>query len=255
MLSFPKDDDFFKNDNSLKSLIKTLESYIEIQFEMESVVHAICALKECSFKRQEISPIELGQEEAEMGTILNACKQLIDDYERSKNSIQIMRDDLYKIKDTLGIYTTLMFINPKLVLSLEMVFSGAIITYAKSFNSSQRRTVLNCKKVFGANKELIDFHNKIIELRNKHFAHSEHEYNRHILKYILTEEKNIDLDTSSHAHSEIWVNFNYYLFYKLVVEVKKYLTNEINEKATTIKSKLSSSQLKKLIAAKKNITM
>lgn len=249
MLNFPKDDDFFENNKSLKDLIKTLESYIEIQFEMEGVLNTVCALKECTFESQEFSPIKTSLEQDTKG-LTDSLKPLV---ERNKNSID-MRFDLWRIKDKLGVFNTLMLISPKLVLNLEMFFSGAIITYSKAFKSSQRRSGLNYQKNLGDNNELLDFHKKIIELRNKHFAHSEFEYNKHILKYILTEEKNINLEISSHTSSEFWSSFDYGLFFKLINEIKKYLSNEINSKIATIKSKLSTSQLKRLRAENPTIS-
>lgn len=249
----PTDETVFNSDNALKKLIKVLECYIEINHEMESISQALLGLYDSSDKQKPALKLNFSDKELEdLKQLQNSFAPLIEEYNKSRDPFQVMRDSLDGIKKELGIYSTLMLINSNLVISLELLLSGAIVTYSKSFNGSQRRTSLDADKIFTDTKKL-DFHKYIIDLRNKHYAHSEHELSKHTLKFILTEDSNeIDLNTDTHSWKELWSTFDYIQFFGLLETVKSYLKKEIVGKSSAIKNRLTSEQKKVLMSAYKS---
>ncbi|WP_156139401.1 hypothetical protein [Aeromonas diversa] len=249
MTNMPNDDAFYEDNKSLKSLIKTLESYIEIRFDMENIINAITALNACNFNTVKKEPIFTDAQMKELETLTEDLKEIAHEYEENKNYAQSIRDTLWEIRDELGTYSTLTLINHNLVNSLEMLFSGAIISYAKAFSESQRRTSLDSGKIFKAHPDCYLFHEKVIDLRNKHYAHSQYNYNRHTLKYILSQDgKDIDFSVNTHVQHEIWTNFDYIDFYRTINIVKRFLQIEIKNKINVIKNKLSPTQKEFLLS-------
>ncbi|QFT12985.1 hypothetical protein [Vibrio sp. THAF190c] len=242
MAFIPKDEEFLAGDNGLKNLIRILENYIEIDFEMLEVSQAIEALSS-SFAMKKTPKIQIEDSPFEDLEFLKEIQPLLDSYEKNKNPFQAMRDDIWKYKDEFGTNTVLMLLNPRLLSSLEQLLAGAIVKYTKAFNESQRRTSLNPKKIFKDQKELLDFHNEIVNLRNKHFAHTELALGKHVLKYFISEsEGEIELITDSHTTQELSPTFNYSKFYKLVSFVRSFLSTDIKSKSLTIKRKLTQEQ-------------
>ena len=235
-------------DKRLESIVKKLEDFIEIKFDMIDVRIAISALAQC-FPQNNISQKTNETSNTKWKKFLESneeiIKKLLEDYEKNKNPIQEIRDILWDIKSKIGVVDTLMFINSHLMLSLEMILSGAIITYAKAFASSKRRTTLN-EKIFRA-PELKDYHNYIIELRNQHYAHAELKYNEHILSLLYKDTGlEIEFQTDSHRKSSFCESMNYKLFDMLAREVIHYLDKEIITKINYLKENLTEEQLEEL---------
>ena len=232
-----------KQNKKLSAMVKKIESYVEITGDMLDVEKAIYALKACSSddRRTVVADGNCDPENQSLDYLTSLSKM----YNESKNSWQEMRDDLWKIRDKLGTYQTLILINSNLGLSLEVVFAGAILTYTKAFNSSNGRTKLKDSNIFDK-KEYLDFHMKLVDLRDKHFAHSEYVYNRHILSCIISNDGGLKFNTDTYKSTEFWIQTDYLLFYKLVSKVKKYLECEINNMSANIRNSLSKDEIEKL---------
>ena len=252
MKIIPTEEAAFDSDMSLKKMIKVLECYIEINHEMGSISQALLGLYDSSYEQKSLPNLEFSNEQLEeLKDIENSFAPLIEEYNTSRDPFQVMRDSLRDIKRELGTYSTLMLVNSKLVMSLELLLSGAIVTYAKAFNASQRRTNLDATKIF-TNKEQLDFHKYVIDLRNKHYAHSEYELSKHTLRFMLTEDsEEINLNTTAHSWTELWSTFDYMQLFGLLETVKRYLKKEIAGKSSVIKDRLTPEQKEVLKSAYK----
>ncbi|HHQ4527480.1 TPA: hypothetical protein ACSP1Y_001228 [Aeromonas hydrophila] len=252
MKIIPTEESAFDSDMSLKKMIKVLECYIEINHEMGSIFQALVGLYDSSYEQKPPPHLEFPDEHLEeLKNIENSFAPLIEEYNALRDPFQVMRDSLWDIKRELGTYSTLMLVNSKLVMSLELLLSGVIVTYAKAFNASQRRTSLDATKIF-TNKKQLDFHKYLIDLRNKHYAHSEYTLSKHTLRFMLTEDSDeINLNTTAHSWTELWSTFDYVQLFGLLETVKRYLKKEIAGKSRVIKNRLTPEQKEVLRSAYK----
>lgn len=241
-----KVDKSFIEDERLRKIIQVLESFIEIDFDMMDVCYTIEALRSCS--SEPCRPkATINKEPEESADFIKDLQPLLDEYNRNRNPVQIMRDNIWEYKDKIGVYGVLMFLENRLAMSLEQLLNGAVVKYSKAFNESQRRSVLSPKKIFKNNPECLEFHNYLIELRNKHYAHTELELGKHMLAYVESEDdEKIEFVTDSHTSQEFWPKFDYLRFYQTVEVVREYLKNEMKGKAQAIKNGLSKEQMQGL---------
>jgi hypothetical protein len=114
-----------------------------------------------------------------------------------------------------------MFLSPKLFGSLEILFSGLIINYSKLFISNKNQIKININKVI-KNEELIKFHESIIELRHKHYAHNEQLYSKVCLKYCIENENIVFDESKENIKMEFYQNFDFKKFLLLLENIEKY---------------------------------
>ncbi|MBK8454536.1 MAG: hypothetical protein WAQ53_02395 [Thiofilum sp.] len=249
---FPKEHDMFLNDKKALSIIKKVESYSEIWWEMQDVLTLAESLHEI-FQEKEIykalkekhKDIIIDEE------IMMAINLLAKDYSDNRNEFQKQRDDFQEFISNIGILPALYFLSPKLAMSLEYSLSGAIVTYAKSFNSSIGRVKLtdSVKTIFKDNIELIGFHNNLIDLRNKHYAHTELRANKFFLKYWAHKNSNkINIEENlSHSQARFCETFDYNSFISCINIIMAYLKNQISSMTQTLDNHLSYEQKELLV--------
>lgn len=242
---FPKGHKLFIDDKQVLSIISKIESYSEIWWEMKDVATTVETLYELfqedkikSQMKKQFQDVEIDEETEE------AVKTLSKDYLEKRTDFQKKRDEFQDFISVLGKRTALLFLSSGLVHSLEYLLSGAITTYVKSFNSSTGRSRLKAKDVFKDNVELLDSHEYIIVLRNKHYAHVDIEANRFFLKFQKNNDENgFKIDKNmSHNTVNFSENFKYSKFLKCINVNIIYLEKSISAMTKTLYKKLSSEQ-------------
>lgn len=241
---FPKEDNFYEGNKRLKSLINTIESYIEIEFDIISTREILDVLI-CMDKKSEKQHIKLDPKaQLEIDTLAKEFEI----YKEPENDFNRIRNNIEEARTTLGLYTTLMLLHSGLSLNLELLFSGAILNYYKAFNASKRgRSTLEPNIVYKDHKDFLELHQEIKKLRNKHYAHADLEANKHLLTFLLSKnQKKINFELSSHINSEYWHQFDCKTFYNMTVHLQEFLKTKIELKATQAQEELSESQKEKL---------
>jgi len=91
---------------------------------------------------------------------------------RVRTQLDEDQEAIWAIKARSGSLYVLGFLEPKLLLSLETLFSGIVVGYIQMFNDSKTRLRLSPDSVFKNSPDLKDFHVTVIQrLRDLQYAH------------------------------------------------------------------------------------
>lgn len=245
MYYFPKEHELIKCDIQLSKIVKNIESYREIIWEMNDIKNILESLIDL-YPNKEME--EYYKEQFKDIKMPEGLEELAREYNENRNSFQIQRDCFDDFVNRMGKLNTLMLLSPKLALSLEQLFAGTIITYVKSFNQSTGRSKLNINKITN-DINLINLHQDIIELRNKHYAHVEYKANMFYLKYAKIDNLDISIDKTKfeYTKNEFHQKFDFSMFIKLINTIIDHLKNFLNKQTTEIEKKLTSEQKELLL--------
>lgn len=241
---FPSNHPVFADNNKLHHQIRSLESYHELTYDMLDIQNSIIAINRVAPQDHKAAGDKYSQCQIDEN-LAEALKEFSVSYAKAeKNPVQKMRDALEEIKRDFDTATILLFLCPQFYLSVETMMSGAVVTYIKAFNSSTGRSKLDANDVFAENPALKAFHMNLEELRNKHFAHTELQANKHYLQFIRkTEEKIVTLDRKPpHKEIQFYREINLIEFNKCVHQTICFLQRKIDNLSTTIESVLTEEQ-------------
>lgn len=237
---FPKEDEIFQSNNILK-IIEQTEKYFEIWWELQDIKFSLDAFLDLfPDKDMEISLKKIFKDIK----VPDEIAQLANSYLNNRNEFQKKRDNFEEFINEFGKVGALMFLSPKLFISLEVLFGGLIVNYSKMFVSNKNHIQLNIRDIIKENNELINFHDYIIELRHKHYAHNERQYSKFCLKYKMKNDKIIfNRIKKEHIKQEFYQNFNFKKFYQLVINIENYINKKINNTLESLQSKLTKEQI------------
>lgn len=237
---FPKQPEIFSNDKKLMSSLKTLEDRIEQSYLIHDLNQSLAAITELIKPNPE--PLNLSPElQQEMNELLRDMEPLLQDLPLP-TQLDIDRDTIWSMASRHGKSFVLMHISPHLMMSLEMLFAGTVVSYIRMFNNSKERAKLDYKQVFSSNDELKNIHQNIMSLRNKQYAHIELSDGRHHIGYQVDKNGNITFDVngpqnSRHYHLKMCNDLRECLF-----QVTAYLRADISKRSDKIIGNLSDSQ-------------
>lgn len=243
---FPSNHPAFADPDKLHHLIGSLESYHELTYDMLAIQNSIIAINRVAPQDHKTASEKYSQYKIDENLVA-ILKELSDSYAKAeKNPVQKMRDALEEIKRDFGTAEILQFLCPQFYLSVETIMSGAVVTYIKAFNSSTGRSKLDANDVFAETSDLKAFHMDLEKLRNKHFAHTELQANKHYLQFVRSTEDNIvKLDRNpSHETTQFYRDINLIEFNKCVCQTITFLRRKINDLSSTIESLLTKEQNK-----------
>jgi len=127
---------------------------------------------------------------------------------------------------------------------------AAIVLYAKLFNSSKGRTVLNKNHVFPDPV----LHDSFIDVRDKFLAHQEWNANKHQI-FFFQDSKSLQIRMNPYGQTTripIWPNLNWDGFNVCIDQVKYFLKTRIEDLCNSIVESLNPDQLAFLNGASKN---
>jgi len=238
---FPKNSNLF--DNSTSKKIEQAEKYLALWWELQDIKFSIDSFLDI-FPNDKFE--KKLKEKFKNIQIPNEIIQLAKDYEENKTDFQRKIDDFQDFVSKMGKYGALMFISPKLAFSFEVMFGGMIVSYCKNFNSSKNNIKL-CIEDIVNDANLIELHNKIMELRNKYYAHKEWLTSNFSLKYKIENEQIIfENQKREHIKKEFYENFDFHTFYTLVLEIEKFIDIKIEKILNSIKDNLTKEEIEYL---------
>jgi hypothetical protein len=237
---FPYDHELFKDDIAILEIVKQLEHFVEIKFDMISVATGISALSRFFPSNEEI---KLPPRDEKYHQMMKDMEPFLNKYEKNKTPFQRKRDQLQDLNNDLGHGLTMLFTNPDLVMSLEIILSGILLMYSKAFKSSRRRRILKPRDIF-KNEAQKQLHGDLIDMRDKHFAHSEWEHNKHFLELLVNDSGDqAEPVINKHESAEFCGSINYHQFEILVRNVISYSEHQLHTKRQQLHERLSKPQL------------
>lgn len=241
-IRFPKSNSLFSNDSELMKQIKGLEDRIELRYQSLRLQTALLPLV-----RLYEEPREISERTSEMDpALLKALSVLAAPLRQRSSLFDTDRDRIDEMKRRQGSLYVLGLLSPRLMMSMELLFAGVVTLYIQMFNSSTGRLVLKGKRVY-PDKELRSFHEHMLFLRNKHYAHKATELGRHDLSYTINERGDIELDSGGvHEDAEFHGAERCRTLYKCLDCVIRYLDDEIEKNGVKILDSLTAMQLEAL---------
>ncbi len=242
-IPFPKDCPEFKDNPLILRLISTVEDLIELKYQtiiLKTALSPIITLYYPPASESPKMPIPPELEEA-MKEILASTPPT------SETQIDRDRDAIWNIKYRSGSLYALSFLEPKLVTSLETLFSGVVVGYMQMFNDTEIRLRLNADKVFKGNESLKNFFNDMIKpLRNDQYAHKTSSDGQHHLGFHIDHLGNVVINKNPTHHSYEFHLESCNKLYTCLAHTEKYLTEEITKKSDSLIEKLSQEQISAL---------
>ncbi len=190
---FPKHEKIFSENKAIANKIKTIEDRIEQKYQALDIQSSLLAINEI------ISDPPKPKKESQLTPELLALLSELPKESPPHSQLDIDRDHIWDMIRRHGKLYVLGFTSSRLILSLESLFSGLVISYMKIFSPAGRAQI-EYTKAFSDKKDLKIIHEKIKELRNTHYAHQENEDWRHTLHY-FNENENLIIDTNAPHHS------------------------------------------------------
>jgi len=144
------------------------------------------------------------------------------------------RDAIWEMARRSGKEYVLAFLSPKLWQSLEVLFSGIVVSYIQMFNGGDGRSKLDHSHVFKGNDNLKAAHEKFDSLRNKQYAHKDFEDDRHQLSYFIENQDVIAIDVDGVQHIK---HYHFTLctdLLRCLAKVSSYLKQDIKERGESL---------------------
>ncbi|MCK9701884.1 hypothetical protein LT709_10335 [Pseudomonas syringae pv. syringae] len=242
-IQFPKDHPEFKDAPLSLRLISTVEDLIELKYQtiiLKTALSPLITLYHSPAAKSPKTPIPPELQEA-MKEILAATTPI------SETQLDIDRKAIWNMKHRSGSLYVLSFLEPKLVTSLETLFSGIVVGYMQMFNDTEIRVRLNADKVFKGQEDLKKFFNDMIKpLRNDQYAHKTSSDGQHHLSFHIDHLGNVVINQSPAHHSYEFHIESCHELYICLAHTEKYLTEEITKKSDALIERLSSEQISAL---------
>lgn len=234
---FPKDHPAFSEIRGLKESIKNIEDRIEQTYIVDGLMQSLVVISEITGPKP-VPKIIIGDESSPDMTVFF---ELLLKNAPEPNQFDRDRDAILRLVRRYGKSVVLAFISPKLLMNLEVLFSGIVVGYIRIFNESKGRSQLNYRDVF-KNNDLREVHKKINALRNQQYAHIDISVGRHQLFYKVDKSGGIFIDADAPQNSQ-----HYYLemcgsLHQCLACVRDYLRTDIKKKSDKLIDKLSESQ-------------
>ena len=233
---FPKDHKAFVGDKSLRGRIKSLEDRIEQSYQAHQLMQSLLAISEI-IETNPAPKRTLPMSPDPLAILEEICKDAPPPTQLDKD-----RDAIWEMARRSGKQYVLAFLSPKLWQSLEVLFSGIVVSYIQMFTGGDGRSKLDHSHVFKGNDDLKVAHEKFDSLRNKQYAHKEFEDDRHQLSYFADNQGVIAIDVDGVQHSK-----HYHLalcpdLLRCLAKVSSYLKQDIKERGKNLIEKLTEDQ-------------
>lgn len=233
---FPKDHEAFVGDKSLQRRIKSLEDRIEQSYQVHKLRQSLLAITEI------IEPNPFPRRSLPLNPDLLACFEEVLKNAPPPTQVDKDRDAIWEMVQRSGKIYVLAFLSPKLWQSLEVLFSGIVVSYIQMFSGGDSRSMLEYSRVFKNNEGLKAAHEKFSILRNKQYAHKEFEHDRHQISYFVDDQGAIAIDVDGAQHSK-----DYHLdlctdLLQCLAGVSSYLKQDIKERSNNLIENLTENQ-------------
>lgn len=233
---FPKDQAAFVSDSILQRKIKSLEDRIEQRYQVYQLRQSLLAIAEV------IEPNPVPDRSYPLSPDLLACMDEILKDAPPPTQVDKDRDAISEMVRRSGKIYVLAFLSPKLWQSLEVLFSGIVVSYIQMFSGGDSRSMLDHSRVFKDNEGLKAAHDKFSILRNKQYAHKELEHDRHQISYFVDDQGAIAINVDGAQHSkEYHLNLCTDLL-QCLTEVSSYLKQDIKERSENLIKNLTENQ-------------
>jgi len=248
---FPKTHESFVGDPVVLRLIATVEDFIELRYQTLSIKHAIEPI--ISFFSQHVSKQPKRPLPPELLADLEAVSAM--PMSEIRTQLDEDREAIWSIKDRNGSLYVLGFLEPKLILSIETLFSGIVVGYIQMFNDSKTRHRLNPDRVFKSHPDLKKFHVDVIQpLRDLQYAHKNAAEGQQSLAFTIDDVGEISINQDPPHFGFEFYPENYKNLYKCVCVLAGHLDDEISSSSGLLMGKLNVDQLNALRAEWKNPT-
>lgn len=233
---FPKNHEAFIGEKSLQKRIKSLEDRIEQSYKVDQLRQSLLAIAEI------IEPNPAPVRTPTLTPDLLACLEGIIKDAPPPTQIDKDRDAIWEMARRSGKLYVLGFLSPKLWQSLEVLFSGIVVSYIQMFTGGDSRSMLDYSRVFKNNEYLKTAHGKFVTLRNKQYAHKEFEDDRHQISYFVDEQDAIAINVNGVQRSK-----DYHLalcsdLLRCLASLSSYLKQDIKESSDSLINSLTENQ-------------
>lgn len=147
---FPKNHEAFIGEKSLQKRIKSLEDRIEQSYKVDQLRQSLLAIAEI------IEPNPAPVRTPTLTPDLLACLEGIIKDAPPPTQIDKDRDAIWEMARRSGKLYVLGFLSPKLWQSLEVLFSGIVVSYIQMFAGGDSRSMLDYSRVFKNNCRVPD---------------------------------------------------------------------------------------------------
>ena len=233
---FPKDHQAFVGDKSIQGRVKSLEDRIEQSYQVHQLMQSLMGIAEII--ETEPAPQCTAQMPPEISEIFTI---LLKDAP-PPTQLDIDREVIWGMASRLGKQSVLGFLSPNLWQSLEVLFSGIVVSYIQMFTGGDGRSKLDHSQVFKGDDDLKDAHAKFDTLRNKQYAHKEFEGDRHQLSYFVTNMEDIAIDVDGVQHTNHYHLTLHTDLLKCLVKVSSYLKQDIKDRSENLINNLTEDQ-------------
>jgi hypothetical protein len=237
---FPKTHKSFADDPVTLRVIARVEDIIELRYQTLSIKHAIEPIisffSQPASKQPQLSlPPELLADLEELAAMPSS---------RVRTQLDEDQEAIWAIKARSGSLYVLGFLEPKLLLSLETLFSGIVVGYIQMFNDSKTRLRLSPDSVFKNSPDLKEFHVTVIQrLRDLQYAHKNAVEGQQSLTYTINEANEISINQDPPHFGFEFYPENYEKLYRCVCTLAKYLDSEVSNTSNQLMSRLNEEQL------------
>lgn len=248
---FPKTHKSFADDPVTLRAIARVEDNIELRYQTFSIRHALEPI--ISFFAQPTAK----QPKLSMPPELLAELELLASMPASQVTLQLDldREAIWNMKARCGSLYVLGFLEPKLITSLETLFSGIVVGYIQMFNDSKTRLRLSPESVFKDHPDLKDFHVRVVQpLRDLQYAHKNSAEGQQSLTYVINESNDISINEDPPHFGFEFYSENYQMLYRCVCQVASYLNSEVSSASIQLLSRLNEEQLAALRSEWENPT-
>lgn len=237
---FPKTHKSFVDDPVTLRAIAAVEDCIELRYQASSMKTALEPFKSLFVESVSARPkFPMPQDLLEDLELIVAMSGT-----HEASQLDMDRDAIWEIKNRCGSLYVMGFLEPKLLTSLEILFSGVVVGYFQMFNDTKTRLRLEYTKVFKGFPGLGEFHVGVVKsLRNNHYAHKNSAEGQQSLMFFINESNEIFINQEpSHYGFEFYPD-NYENLYRCVCQVINYLDGEISILSANLLGGLNESQL------------
>jgi hypothetical protein len=233
---FPKDHETFVDEKILQKKIKSLEDRIEQSYQVHQLRQSLLAIAEI------IESPPVPERNLPIHPDLLACFDEILKDAPPPTQLDKDRDAIWEMVRRSGKLYVLAFLSHKLWQSLEVLFTGIVVSYIQMFSGGDSRSMLDYSRVFKDNAALKAAHEKFGTLRNKQYAHKEFEDDRHQISYFVDNQGAIAIDANGAQHTK-----HYHIslckdLLQCLAGVSSYLKQDIKERSEGLINNLTENQ-------------
>jgi len=233
---FPKDQEDFVGDLIFQKRVKSLEDRIEQSYQVYQLRQSLLAIAEI------IEPDHFSDRSIPLNSDLLACiKEILKDAP-PPTQVDKDRDAISEMVRRSGKLYVLAFLSPKMWQSLEVLFSGIVVSYIQMFSGGDSRSMLDHSRVFKDNEGLKAAHDKFSILRNKQYAHKELEHDRHQISYFVDDQGAIAINLNGAQHSKEYHLDSCTDLLRCLAEVSSYLKQDIEKRSENLIKNLTENQ-------------